>query len=110
MGMYEIERRKYEPKNFFAGDFPIVPESGTASADIPEFTPVTMDTDGKITPIAAATIGDVIGITAEAAEKDSPVVYYQTGEFFASAINLPEGVTLAELKSALRKLTIFLKD
>lgn len=120
MGMYEIERRKYEPKNFFAGDFPIVPESGTAAADIPEFTPVTMDADGKITPIAAAkgsgdtattsTVGEVIGITAEAAEKDGPVVYYQTGEFFASAINLPEGVTLAELKPALRKLTIFLKD
>lgn len=120
MGMYDIERRSVEPKNFFAGDFPIVPESGTAAVDIPEYTPVTTNADGKITPIAAATgsgdtatpatIGDVIGITAEAAEKDGPVVYYQTGEFFAAAINMPAGVTMAELKPALRKLTIFLKD
>lgn len=114
--MYGIERRECKPKNFFAGDFPIVPESGTAAVDIPEYTPVTTDGDGKITPVAAkagdtaATIDAVIGITADAAEKDGPVVYYQTGEFFAEAINLPSGVTLAELKPALRKLSIFLKD
>lgn len=114
--MYGVERREYKPKNFFAGDFPIVPESGTAAVNIPEYTPVTINSDGKITPVAAqagdtaATIADVVGITAEVAEKDGPVVYYQTGEFFAEAINLPSGVTLAELKPALRKLSIFLKD
>lgn len=113
--MYGVERREYKPKNFFAGDFPIVPESGTAAVNIPEYTPVTIDSDGKITPVAAkvgdtpATIEAVVGITAEAAEKDGPVVYYQTGEFYADAINLPSGVTLEELKPALRKLTIFLK-
>lgn len=30
--MYEIETRKHEPKNFFAGDFPTLPETGIAGS------------------------------------------------------------------------------
>ncbi len=115
MSEYAVETRSTTPKNFFAGEFPTVPESGIAGAAIAEYTPVTTDADGKIVPIAAvsgetpATIDAVIGITAAAAAKDEPVVYYMTGEFFADAINLPANITIAEVKAACRKISIFLK-
>lgn len=107
--MYEIERREHKPNNFFAGDFPTLPESGTAGAAILEFTPVAKGADGKILPAAADTLANVVGITAAAAEKEDPVVYYMTGEFFADALNIPEGVELEAIKDALRKVSIFLR-
>lgn len=110
--MYEIETRKHEPKNFFAGDFPTLTESGTAGESLEEYTPVTKNTDGSIIAVSAPTEGKemvVIGITAAAAEKDEPVVYYMTGEFFADALNLPTGVTIEAVKDALRKISIFLR-
>jgi len=116
MSEYQIETRSTQSKNFFAGDFPTVPETGTAGVAIAEHTPVTVDTNGKIVPIAPAagettpaTIDAVIGITAAAAGKDEPVVYYMTGEFLADAINVPAGITIAEVKAACRKISIFLK-
>lgn len=110
--MYEIETRKHEPKNFFAGDFPTLPESGTAGAALEEYTPVTTDADGNIVAVSAPAEGEemaVIGITAAAAGKGEPVVYYMTGEFFADALNLPTGVTIEAVKGALRKISIFLR-
>ena len=86
-----------------------MPETGTAGAAIAEHTPVTVNDDGEIVPIATATTAAVIGISAEAAAEDDPVVYYMTGEFFADALNIPSGVDAAALKAALRKLSIFLK-
>lgn len=109
MSEYAVETRSTTPKNFFAGEFPTVPETGTAGAAIAEYTPVTTDGDGKIVPITAETKDAVIGIAAAAAAKDEPVVYYMTGEFFADAINLPTGITIAEVKAACRKISIFLK-
>lgn len=110
--MYKIETRKHEPKNFFAGDFPTLTESGTAGESLEEYTPVTKNTDGSIIAVSAPAEGKemvVIGITAAAAEKDEPVVYYMTGEFFADALNLPTGVTIEAVKDALRKISIFLR-
>ena len=109
MSEYAVETRSTTPKNFFAGEFPTVPETGTAGAVIAEYTPVTTDGDGKIVPIAAETKDAVIGIAVAAAGKDEPVVYYMTGEFFADAINVPAGITIAEVKAACRKISIFLK-
>lgn len=119
MGMYEIKTRTCEAKNFFAGDFPTLTESGTAGEALAEHTPVTKDSDGKIVAVAAAsgsgenateaTTGDVIGITAAEAAEDEPVVYYMTGEFFEEALNMPEGVTVEDIKEPLRKLSIFLR-
>lgn len=107
--MYEIERREYKPNNFFAGDFPTLPESGVAGAAVKEYTPVAAGEGGKIFPVAADTLANVVGITAAAADKDDPVVYYMTGEFFAEALNVPAGVELAAVKDALRKVSIFLR-
>ena len=109
MSEYAVETRSTTPKNFFAGEFPTVPETGTAGAASAEYTPVTTGGDGKIGPIAAETKDAVIGIAAAAAGKDEPVVYYMTGEFFADAINVPAGITIAEVKAACRKISIFLK-
>lgn len=109
--MYEIETRKHEPKNFFAGDFPTLPETGIAGAALEECMPVAKDADGKIVPVTAPAEGkeiDVVGIAA-AAEADEPAVYYMTGEFFAEALVLPEGVEIEELKDAFRKISIFLR-
>ena len=118
--MYEIETRTCEPKNFFAGDFQTLTESGIAGEALAEYTPVTKNSEGKIVAVAAAsgsgdsakaaTTGDVIGITAAAVEAaDDPVVYYLTGEFFEEALNLPKNVTVEAIKEPLRKLSIFLR-
>lgn len=119
MGMYEIKTRTCEGKNFFAGDFPTLTETGTAGEALAEHTPVTRNGDGEIVAVAAAsgsgqsakpaTTGDVIGITAAEAGEDEPVVYYMTGEFFEEAINLPDGVTVEDIKEPLRKISIFLR-
>lgn len=117
--MYEIETRKHEPKNFLAGDFPTLPETGIAGEALEEYMPVTKNSDGKIVAVAPAsgtesspvpsTVGNVIGITAAAAAKDEPAVYYMTGEFFAEALAVPDGVEIEELKDAFRKISIFLR-
>ena len=109
MARYAVETRSTEPKNFFAGDFPTLPETGTAGEKLAEHTPVTENEEGEIVAVAEATTGDVVGITAEAAENGEPVVYYMTGEFFADALNLPEGVAIEDIKDSLRKLSIFLR-
>ena len=109
MGMYEIETRTCEAKNFFAGDFQTLTETGTAGGELVEHTPVTEDSEGKIVAVTAETVANVVGITAAAAAADEPVVYYMTGEFFQEALNLPDGVTVEDIKRPLRKMSIFLR-
>lgn len=109
MAKYTVETRSTEPKNFFAGDFPTLPKSGTAGEKLAEHTPVVKDEDGNIVAVTAETIDKVVGITAETVENGEPVVYYMTGEFFADAIELPEGVEIEALEDSLRKLSIFLR-
>ena len=111
----KVETRKMTLKNFFAGDFPVVSDTGIAGAAIAEYTPVTIDTTGKVVPIAPkkeetpATIDAIVGIAANTAAKDEPVTYYMTGEIFADAINVPADITIDEVKAACRKISIFLK-
>lgn len=109
MSEYAVETRSTEPKNFFAGEFPTVTETGTAGAEVAEYTPITTDDSGNIVAVTKDTVANVIGITAAAADKDAPAVYYMTGEYFADAINLPTGVTMDVLKPALRKINIYLR-
>lgn len=111
MGEYAVEKREITPKNFFAGDFPTVPETGTANADIKEYAPVMIDTanDNKIIPVAKESEASAIGIAAAAAGNGEPVTYYMTGEFFADALALESGADLAKIKEALRKVSIFLR-
>ena len=48
MARYAVETRSTEPKNFFAGDFPTLPETGTAGEKLAEHTPVTVNGAGEI--------------------------------------------------------------
>lgn len=67
--MYEIETRRHEPKNLFAGDFPTLPETGIAGAALEEYMPVAKNADGKIVPVAAPATGkemEVVGIAVAA--------------------------------------------
>lgn len=111
MGEYAVEKREITPKNFFAGDFPTVPETGTANAAIKEYAPVMIDAanDNKIIPVAKGNEANAIGIAAAAAGNGEPVTYYMTGEFFADALALESGADLAKIKEALRKVSIFLR-
>ena len=76
-----IERREYTPKRFYAGEFPAVPETGTAGG--------------------AIALHDLV-------MSSDPVVYIMTGEVFADSVGL-DGITVDEAKAACRKLSIFLK-
>ena len=53
MGEYAIEKRSTEPKNFFAGEFPTVTETGTAGAALAAYTPITTNEDGKVVAVAS---------------------------------------------------------
>ena len=92
----------YSPKMVHAGDFPVVTDSGTVA--------ITLGADGKIKAVTADTVADVYGLAAENAEEGEEVVYYLTGEFFGSAIEVPVGKTAADFKAPFRKIGIFLVD
>ena len=109
MGELSVEKRSYEPKNFFAGEFDTLTDTGTAGGAIAEHAPVTKDGSGNIVTITADTKAKVIGISAAAAANKEPVVYYMTGEFYADALAMPADVTAAEINDDLRKLSIFLR-
>ena len=109
MSEYAVEKRETAPKNFFAGDFPTVPETGVAGAEIKEYAPVMVENENKIIPVATTKEANAIGISAAAAGKGEPVTYYLTGEFFADALNLEASADLTKIKEALRKVSIFLK-
>jgi hypothetical protein len=130
--MYEINTATQAPDDFLAGDYPIIRKAieVTAGAVIGKRTTVKL-VDGKISPVIYVaeteadgatvtpaktaeenTLEGLYGIAAEAADGGTggvTVVVYLTGEFFESAITLPENVTSAMVKPALRKLGIFLK-
>ena len=90
----------YSPKMVHAGDFPVVTDSGTVASGetIHELMPITLGADGKIKAVTADTVADVYGLAAENAEEGEEVVYYLTGEFFGSAIEVPVGKTAADFK------------
>ena len=108
--MFGIERHSTKPDNFFAGDFPIVTDFGTirAGATIRARAPIVQGANG-IEEATAATLGNLIGISASEPSGDE-IVYYLTGEYFTQALTLPNGVTAEALKPALRRLSIFLKE
>lgn len=109
MSKYAVETRKTSPKNFFAGDFPTLTETGVAGEKLAGHAPVAVNADGKVVAVSAETADAAVGITAEGAESGEPVVYFITGEFFADALNMPAGVEADDIKDGLRKLSIFLR-
>lgn len=107
-----VEKRSFTPQKFYAGEFPVVRDTGTAGAAIAQYDMIMAVTDadtGAMTlqPATTAGIADLVGIAITAAAKDEPVVYIMTGEVFADAVNIGT-VDAAAAKAALRKLCIFL--
>ena len=105
-----VEKRSFTPQKFYAGEFPVVRDTGTAGAAIAQYDMIMTVTDeeaGTVTlqPATTAGIDNVVGIAAAA--KDEPVVYIMTGEVFADAVNMGD-IDAAAAKTALRKLCIFL--
>lgn len=107
--MYQIQTDQTTPVNIFAGDFPVIPEAGAVKtgATVRKFAPVIKTAEG-IEEATVAGMADLYGIAADDST-DGGVVYYMTGEFYAAALTLPDGVTVDALKPAFRKLGIFLK-
>ena len=103
-----IERRSYEPKRFYAGEFPVVTETGTAGEAI-ALHDLVMSSDTGIVKATKEGIANVVGIAVSTAEAaGDPVVYIMTGEVFADSVGL-NGIDAAAAKAACRKLSIFLK-
>lgn len=108
--MYEMKEATYVPEGFHQGTFPVVTEYGTVKkgAAVKKHTPIALGADG-LEEATAATLNQLVGIAADDSDESGNIVYYQTGEFSGEAVVLPEGVTLEELKTACRKLSVFLK-
>ena len=102
-----IERRNYEPKKFYAGEFPVVTETGTAGGKI-ALHDLVMTSEAGIVKATKEGIANVVGIAVSEAAADDPVVYIMTGEVFADSVGIND-MTAEEAKAACRKLSIFLK-
>jgi hypothetical protein len=102
------------PEYFIAGTtVGIVSAVKEASAAVKAHSPVLLDSNGKVTPVVAAsgavsTTG-IYGIATEAGASGDEVVVYLAGEFFADSLALETGVTAADVEIALRNIGIFLK-
>ena len=106
---YEIQKDSHTPVNVFAGEFPVVTEAGDvkSGATVRKYAPVIKTAEG-ISEATSAGLADLHGIAADDST-DGGVVCYLSGEFFADALTLPDGVTVEALKPAFRKLGIYLK-
>lgn len=127
--MYEIQKDQSVPVKFFAGEYPVVTavKAVATGKSVKQYEPVKL-TDNGIEPVVKVaaseavsgtstpakseyenTTAGIYGIAATAAQAAEEVVVYLTGEFFADAITLPEGVTADTLAKAFRNIGIFLK-
>ena len=102
-----IERRNYEPKKFYTGEFPVVTETGTAGGKI-ALHDLVMTSEAGIVKATKEGIANVVGIAVSEAAAGDPVVYIMTGEVFADSVGIND-MTAEEAKAACRKLSIFLK-
>lgn len=117
----EVQKFSTEPRYFEAGVGPIAKAVKVASVDIPAHAPVVLNADGKLALITATTTGSgetakttvtttgIYGVTPDSIRKDEEGPVWLTGEYFADSLVLPEGVTSADVETALRQIGIFLK-
>ena len=111
----DLEKKTFStaPEYFLAGaTIGIAKATKKASAAVAAHAPLDSD---EVKPIAKVdgsnplSVTGLYGITADSAEAGEEVPVYLTGEFFADALVLPEGVKAADIEVALRNLGIFLK-
>ncbi len=117
-----VKNFKMDPERFWAGsNIPVAKATKTAAEAVAAHAPVALDAAGKVKNVTATTTGSgetakttvktegLYGIAAEDAAAGEPVVVYLTGEVFADALALGEGVTAGDVEVPLRNLGIFLK-
>ena len=104
-----VKTYRYDPHHFEAGVGPVAKDAKVAAADIPAHAPVALDGDGKLTLLTADNKASVYGLAPDSirAGEEGPV--WLTGEYFADSLVLPEGMTAADVETALRNIGIFLK-
>lgn len=116
----DLAKQTFEstPEYLIAGtDIRITTAVKTAAADLKEGAAVIIDANGKAAAVPTTGSGDNIkaktdglyGIVADDAEANGEVVIYLTGEFFADALVLADGVTAEALEIPFRNIGIFLK-
>ena len=102
-----------EPDYLIAGPAPITTGIKPAAADLKRGAPVILNAAGALTAVPVedgkATTTGLYGILAEGCANGETGIVYLSGEFFADALVLPEGITAANVEIALRNLGIFLK-
>lgn len=122
MGMdLGVKTFRHDPSRFEAGVGPVAKTAKVAAEDIPAHAPVVLNSDGKLALVTAATTGSgetakttvtttgLYGLAPDSIQKDEEGPVYLTGEFFADSLELPEGVTAADVEVPLRNIGIFLK-
>lgn len=107
--MYEVENAELKGNNYYVGTFPVARDTLELAeeAEIKARTPVAITKDGA-EELTKDTLANFIGIAA-ADSADGYVTVDCTGEIFAAAINMPEDVTIDDLKPVARKLNIYLR-
>lgn len=107
--MYEVASAELKGNNYYAGTFPVARDTLELadSAEITARTPVALTADGAA-ELTKTTLANFIGIAA-ADSANGYVTIDCTGEIFADAVNMPEGVTIDDLKPVARKLNIYLR-
>jgi phosphopentomutase len=109
-----VQTYSIEPEHLIAGvAIGITTSAKEAEEAVVKGAPVLLSKDGKVKKVTAsedsvATDG-LYGIVAEDADKGEEAILYLTGEFFADALALEEGVTADALEVAFRNIGIFLK-
>ncbi|MBA4510217.1 hypothetical protein H1057_19625 [Clostridium sporogenes] len=107
----------FTPENIFAGNvMPVVTEAALVDVKqtIKKLSIVEKNPTGKIVaPGDTIEAGNAYGIAAEEVTtgegETKSIVLYMTGEFNASSIVFPDGKTVEDYRTPLRKLGIFLK-
>lgn len=116
-----VQKFSTAPRYFEAGAGPVAKAVKVAAEDIPAHAPVVLNADGKLALITATTTGSgetakttvtttgIYGVTPDSIRKDEEGPVWLTGEYFADSLVLPDGVTSADVETALRQIGIFLK-
>lgn len=104
-----VKTYRYDPHHFEAGTGPVAKAVKKAAADIPAHAPVALDGDGKLALLTADNKASVYGLVPDSIRADEEGPVWLTGEYFADSLVLPEGMTAADVETALRNIGIFLK-
>jgi hypothetical protein len=103
-----VKSFRHEESYFEAGTYPIAKAVKEAGEDLKTHAPVAL-VDGKLVAVTSDNKASVYGVLPDSIRSGEEGPVYLTGEFFADALVMEEGVTAADIEAELRKINIFLK-